>query len=165
MSSHLSDTTAMAALEREIQWPTYAALHDSVCVRIDDVWNFYEGVQFCFNQGEHLTAQSKRKPKCGKLQITSPEDRAALYTIKCARIPNAWQICIMIKSNHPNIVPLIEAYRDKSRLYFVYEECHVSLGQMVNTLSAQSAVPAVQQLHVAAIIRQVRPQPLYSMRC
>lgn len=135
--------------------PTLCALYNSIFIHTADVWDFYEGVHFCFDQGDHLTALCRRRSGRGRSWAFCSTIHEPLYTVKCARESSAWQMRNLVNVRHANIALPLMAFRDRRRLYFVYEQCHVTLGQVVDILLSQSSTNGSWDFQVAAIIRQV----------
>lgn len=161
-SVHISEDKIIAAplmsrlLNRHMV-PTSKALSQSIVVTPKSIWDLYEAIEFCYNQGESgggHTALSRRRKSTHKDLTITEQDK--LFVVKQQRWSTETRVRHCVKPACPYLVELYSAFCKEDVLWTLYEEMEMALEQIFELdCSPWSIEPSQKNAQIAAISLQV----------
>jgi hypothetical protein len=139
--------------------PTAGALCQSIVVTPASVWNSYEAIAVCYNQGDGVsTLVSRVGPTSSEEhgQQFSIKDQDKLYVVKEQRWESDTSIRHFIKPTCTYLVELHSAFCVQDKIWVLYEEMEMSLEQIFELeCDPWSVNPGYKDAQIAAICFQV----------
>ncbi|KAK1809301.1 hypothetical protein LTR12_016330 [Friedmanniomyces endolithicus] len=142
-----------AGMRSHFRVPTAQSLNHSIVIIEKTVWDLYEAIAFCSNQGEDepagCTILSRRKR-------THPHQDESLFVVKQHQSPLPEGIRHFVKPRSRFLVELHGAFHSGAHLWTLYEEMDLSLEQIFALdCDPWTICPGEKDAQISAIASQV----------
>lgn len=132
--------------------PTARSLDHSIVVVAKTVWDLYEAIEFCSNQGEDLRSHTI----LGRRKNTHPHQDENLFIVKQYQYTSNDEIRNFTKPRSQFLVELHSAFCAGTHFWMLYEEMDLSLEQVLALdCDPWTVNPGQKMNQIAAIASQV----------